>query len=190
MPTWGRPARTRDVGRCTMAQGGFWCAQQLLWHSGGFFLTPTCTKPGEGTGIVRSRCWRGWLEEKCGWWLEEKSGTLHGEHGPCHEECWHRRHRAPSAARSGRMRYSHRSPPRGRRRFHHLPGARKIPSPVPELEWSRVMNPTALAAGSARSCRRVPPTSPNTPRASPAAQSRPRHLAAGPGCSPPGSRAD
>lgn len=59
MPTWGRPARTRDVGRCTTAQGGFWCAQQLLWHSGGFFLTPTCTKPGEGTGIVRPRCWRG-----------------------------------------------------------------------------------------------------------------------------------
>lgn len=59
MPTWVRLARTRDVGRCTTAQGGFWCAQQLLWHSGGFFLTPTCTKPGEGTGIVRPRCWRG-----------------------------------------------------------------------------------------------------------------------------------
>lgn len=57
MPTWVRLARTRDVGRCTTAQGGFWCAQQLLWHSGGFFLTPTCTKPGEGTGIVRPCCW-------------------------------------------------------------------------------------------------------------------------------------
>lgn len=30
MPTWGRPAWPRDVGRCTMAQGGFCCAQQLF----------------------------------------------------------------------------------------------------------------------------------------------------------------
>lgn len=78
-------------------------------------------------------------------------------------ECWHCRRRAPKAARSSRTRYSHRSPPQGRRRFHHLAGARKIPSPAPELESSRVMNPTALAAGSARSHRRVPPPSSKQP---------------------------